>query len=127
VSANTVSSATGGTVVVDVDISGDITNVSSVFVYFADVATGNASGMTGRVDSPTKNLNSISVTVPAGTTTGTYYPWFSIRYVNPASSGGEYYLNTSISSANYTYYEWTTSGHTANMLSPFAISLIKVQ
>ncbi len=127
VSTNTVSSATGGTVVIDVELNGDITNVASVFVYLADITSGSGAALTGRVDNPTQSLNSISVTVPAGTAAGTYYPWFSVRYVNPSSSGGEYYLNSSVSSTNYTYYEWTPSGNTLNMLSPFAISFVQVQ
>jgi hypothetical protein len=124
ISTNTISAATGGTVTVDIELTGNISNVNGIFVQFKGVDSGMyVSGAS--LLSPTTTANSISVTVPAGTTPGTYYPMIVLTVANPSSGQSWYHFNEGFSVTNYTYQERTGSGDSF-MVSPFTIPKIVV-
>lgn len=125
-STATVSSATGGEVKVTYELDGDLTNIDSIFVFFEEVGGGSSYNI-GPLWNPTQSLNTVSITVDAGTPVGEYYPRFSFRHVSPDNTGSQYYLDSTNSSSRYTYYEWVAGKSTPIMVSPYNIPRLTIQ
>lgn len=125
-STSTVSSATGGTVDVTVRLLGELTNIGSFNVSFSKIGSGNTVGL-GVVWSPLQPDNVVSVTVNAGAEPGDYYPRIMFNAVSPNNTGSQYYMDSSKSSANYTYYEWVDGVASAAAVTPFAIPVLQIQ
>jgi len=126
ISTNAVSSATGGTVDVTIKILGELTELSSLNITLRSTTSGVTAGSVV-VFNPTQSLLTESITVASGTTVGDYYPYISFFVAAPSNTSSLYYLDTSKSSAQYTYYEITAGNSSAAAVSPFSIPVLQVQ
>ena len=126
ISVNTLSSATGGTVDVTIQILGDVTELSSLNITLRSTTSALEAG-SAVVFNPAQSLMTETITVNSGTTVGSYYPYVTFYVAAPANTSSRYYLDSSTSSAQYTYYEITAGNASAAAVSPFAIPVLQVQ
>jgi len=121
----TISSATGGTVDVTLNFSGDITNINRVDIILRDINSGTSAGASAIFTPTTQNLTE-TITIASGISISSYYP-FVIIYINTNNTSTRYYREPKISTSQYTYYEILDNNPSQFfMLSPFTVPILQV-
>lgn len=123
-SSTSVPSATGGTIDVTLNLSGNITDIDRVDISLRNINSGNSAGSSSTF-SPTTQILTETITVDSGTPVSSYYP-FVIIYTTASNTSSRYYRETSISASEYTYYEIFNNNATQFMLSPYVIPVLQV-
>lgn len=123
-STNTVSTATGGTVDVTLNFSGNVVDIERVDIFLRDVNSGNNAG-TSMTFSPFSSSYTASITVNAGTAAGTYYPYVII-YMTTSNTNNRYYRDSSVSTSVYSFYEIENGSAQPLMITPYSIPYLTV-
>lgn len=123
--SSTVSGAAGGNIDIKFTLTDDAQNIVVFFVPTNPFSFGAAGS--DLILNPNANVeHTLTITVPAGTPPGTYYPTFAIT-ANQNNSGGNYYLDPTKSSDQYSYNEVINGSAGTAVLSPLSIPVLTVQ
>jgi len=123
-STTSILSATGGTIDVTLNFSGNIADINRVDIFLRDINSGNNAGFS-YIFSPTTQILTETITIASGTPLSSYYP-FIIIYTNTNNTSSQYYADTTISSNQYTYYEINNNNPSQLMTSPFTIPIFQI-
>lgn len=125
-----VSSSTGGTVIISFHINGNIADVSYIHILLHSTNAYSSNVIydlsnSGVITNPSSNSITYNYVIGASETPDTYYPDITIN--TTSGDSGFYYISPAISTTEYTYFEIVDSSSSEAQHSDMSIPQIVVQ